>query len=263
MSPKRPRLSPINIPKYNIKWHHTHLFKRLHAFYKRLQFIVDFVVFFAALFCAVGLYTGTKLMQKPTNNFIQFKDPQKTKHNQHLSKAVSVYAPVYKLTPRIHVDKYKTKKDIYGYKYKVKRKHKKITYLANFYLDPNYASKSNLIKTPVYVLIKGEVEKKYKTPTSHQHNFNDKALAFDSSKHFVLDDSKTYIKVMQLHNYFNYNNKPIPNVTLQGLTNVVNSGPSRYLKLSEFKLKRIEKINASDLANKEQLFCGYNHSLFN
>ena len=76
------------------------------------------------------------------------------------------------------------------------------------------------------------------------------------SKHFTLNDSVTYIYVMQFVSFKKYNNKYVPNAVTKAFTQTSVAGSKRYLKLSEFNLVRIKDVNLSQVAASQQLFCG-------
>lgn len=181
--------------------------------------------------------------------------PKHHKRKVKLPKSQIMYSQVYCLTPKKQVKKYRTVNSIYG-SYHQKLKHPKVTYLANFYLDPNYASKEKTIHEKIYLLLDGIVMPKFKAPLASQVNLDNSNYGFDSKKHYILWDNKPYLHVMQLKNYNLYGNKPMPNTTNSTIIYHSNKGPIRYLKLNEFKLTRLKKTNVSMLAQNGQLFCG-------
>lgn len=259
MSPKNPLKKP-NIKFYQQLQTKDHkLNKSWHKFMQRVHYVTDVIMFFGTIFAAFILFTVNKTISQPSKTYISFYTPKKVKSANHkaLSQGVPVHETVYKFTPKIQTTKYKYKTNVYGYKYKVKIKHPKVQYFSYFYLDPNYASKDKTVTQPIYLIIKGSVIKKISKTDLDVHRFNNSTMGFNSKKHYVLNDSHKYIYVMQFHNYFKYNKTTIPNVTVQGFTHIANIGPTRYLKLNEFKITRV-KENLSNLATNGQLFAGFN-----
>ena len=224
-----------------------------HKFKDYFSTVMDVVILAVCVILASALLSLSK-----SDQFTQmtFTKPKPTAKKTRIPKAEAIKGEAYKLVPKKTVHKYKTVYDAYGNSYQVKRKHPKISYHANFYLDPNAASKSDFVERPIYLLITGSVIDKPKTLLSTQTVLADSNLVFDMSKHFTLNDSVTYIYVMQFVSFKKYNNKYVPNAVTKAFTQTSVAGSKRYLKLSEFNLVRIKDVNLSQVAAGQQLFCG-------
>lgn len=230
-----------------------------HSISKRLHYVLDIVMFFISLTAAIGLLmfhkAGTTSNQ---NQFIHLTTSSKNKTKKaKVPKSQLAIGEAYQLIPKKKVKRYKTVVDIYGYSYKQKLKKPKITYLANFYLDPNYASKSLPVKNTIYISLEGTIVEPFKTPQAGQYNFVNSSLGYNSTAHYVLNDSSKYIQVMQFKSYAKYGEYTVPNASNDTLNLTLNAGPNRYLKLSEFKLKRVKNVNLSQKAQESLLFGGY------
>ena len=230
--------------------------QRFKCFLNRLHQIFDVAMFILCIIAAI-------MMQQIHNNqnlnknkpYITLSQPNPNKRKVKLPKSQIMYSQVYCLTPKKHVKKYRTVNSIYG-SYHKKLKHPKVTYLANFYLDPNYASKEKTINEKIYILLNGVVMPRFTAHLESQVKLTNSDYCFDSKKHYILWDTKPYLHVMQFKNYNLYGNKPMPNTTKVSLIYSSNKGPIRYLKLNEFKLTRLKNTNVSMLAQNGQLFCG-------
>lgn len=226
----------------------------------RLHQIFDVAMFILCIMAAILIHQ-IHINQNLNNNkpYVTLAQPNHNKRKVKLPKSQIMYSQVYCLTPKKHVKQYQTVNSIYG-SYHKKLKHPKVTYLANFYLDPNYASNEKTINEKIYLLLNGVVMPKFKAPSESkvesQVNLTNSNYCFDSKKHYILWDTKPYLHVMQLKNYNLYGNKPMPNIINTSIIYSSNKGPIRYLKLNEFKLTRLKKTNVSMLAQNGQLFCG-------
>ncbi len=230
--------------------------QRFKWFLNKLHQIFDVAMFILCIMVAI-------IIQQIHNNqnlnknkpYAALAQPKHHKRKVKLPKSQIMYSQVYCLTPKKQVKQYRTVNSIYG-SYHKKLKHPKVTYLANFYLDPNYASNEKTINEKIYLLLNGVVMPKFKAQSESQVNLTNSNYCFDSKKHYILWDTKPYLHVMQLKNYNLYGNKPMPNITNTSIIYHSNKGPIRYLKLNEFKLTRLKKTNVSMLAQNGQLFCG-------
>ncbi|RVU70403.1 MULTISPECIES: hypothetical protein [Lactobacillus] len=230
-----------------------------HPFFERLHRAFDWVMFILALAAALGFVAFDKARSNSgQNEFVRLSKPKEIAKKTKIPKSQIAWGEVYELIPKKKVDHYQTVTDENGYSYEVKRKHPKVTWKSYFYLDPNQVSKDKPVEKNLYLLITGCVVPAIKTPKTGQYNFVDNtSLAFDSTKHYVLNDSQTYIQVMQLKSYSTYGNQMAPNATNNTFNLTINVGSTPYLKLSEFKLKRLKKQNLSHLAQQMQLFSGF------
>lgn len=228
------------------------------GFFKRLEWVFDLFMFILAFLGAIGLaaYNKTRIADGQSH-FVHFSEPKGKAKKAKIPKSQIAVGDAYEFIPKKKVKRYRIVTDVYGNKYQRKLKHPKVKYLARFYLDPNYASKDKTIKNNLYILLDGCVVATIKTPQAGQYNFANSSLAFNSTQHYVLNDAKTYIKVMQFKSYNKYGENMAPNANTNTFNLTVSQGPSRYLKLSEFKIKRVKKVNLSNLADQAHLFSGY------
>lgn len=233
------------LPKFN-----------LNSIKQKLSVVLDIFMIFLALFLA-GLEEVLVKSEQQNSIKTTFQAPQKSgSKKSKIPRSQLITGEAYELTPKKTIKRYKAVNSAYG-KYLAKRKHPLVKYHAQFYLDPNSASKSLTIKVPIYIMIQGQIVKASTKQINSQRNFiNNSSLAF-SNTHFVLNDSLKYIHVMQFVNYQSFNGKPIPNANTNNFTVNSNIGISRYIRLDEFKIKRLKKVSLSSLADKKQLFCGY------
>lgn len=219
------------------------------------EHVFDIICLLVCVTLASGIISGQTRANIPNLKFI---NPNKTQSKKRIKipKAQTSYGNVYELDPNITINKYINKTNINGYKYKVKRKKPLITYKSTFYLDPNKASTENEIKKPIYILLKGGITKKESTELTYgQTTFAKGKLLFDSNKHIPLDDSKTYIKVMQISNIQKVNKYNIVNTANDQLFKTsAGEGPIRYLKTKEFTLKRLTNKNLTSIALNGRLF---------
>lgn len=229
--------------------------QRFKWFLNKLHQIFDVAMFIVCIMAAIMMYQIHHQNLHENKPYITLSQPKHNKRKVKLPKSQIMYSKVYCLTPKKHVKQYRTVNSIYG-SYQKKLKHPKVTYLANFYVDPNYASKEKTITEKIYLLLDGVVMPKVKAQSESQVNLTNSNYCFDSKKHYILWDTKPYLHVMQLKNYNLYGNKPMPNITNTSIIYSPNKGPIRYLKLNEFKLTRLKKTNVSMLAQNGQLFCG-------
>ena len=230
--------------------------QRFKWFLNTLHQIFDVAMFILCIMAVIMLYQIHNNQNLNKNKpYVTLSQPKHSKRKVKLPKSQIMYSPVYCLTPKKQVKKYRIVNSIYG-SYHKKLKHPKVTYLANFYSDPNYASKEKPINEKIYILLNGIVMPKFKAQSESQVNLTNSNYCFDSKKHYILWDTKPYLHVMQLKNYNLYGNKPMPNTTNASIIYHSNKGPMRYLKLNEFKLTRLKKTNVSILAQNGQLFCG-------
>lgn len=245
-------LKPNSDKTKHSKWH----------FLKRLEWVFDLIMFLLAIAAAMTLaaYNKTRLADGQSQ-FVHFSQPKNKAKKTKIPKSKIAKGDAYQLVPKKKVKRYRTVFDIYGNQYKQKLKHPKAKYLAHFYLDPNYASKDQPIKKDLYVLLNGCVVPTFKNPQNGQYNFLNSSLAYNSTQHYVLNDSQTYIKVMQFKSFNKYGQNMVPNANNNTLNLTINEGPSRYLKLSEFKIKRVKNMNLSNLAEQAHLFSGYDKSI--
>lgn len=226
---------------------------------EKMHYVFDVTMFFVALTMAVGLLMFHKAgTTNDQNQFIHLTTSSKNKTKKtKIPKSQLAVGEAYELVPKKKIKKYKTVVDDNGYSYEQKLKKPEITYLANFYLDPNYASKSIPVKNSIYIPLEGCIVKPFKTPQEGQYNFVNSSLGFNSTKHYLLDDSDKYIKVMQFKSYAKYGEYSVPNSIKNTLNLTLNTGSNRYLKLDEFKIKRVKEINLSQKAVQLLLFGGY------
>ena len=229
------------------------------AIFRRLHYIFDIVMFFVSLAAAVGLLMFHKAETTDNqNHFVHLTASSKNKNKKtEIPKSQLAIGEAYELIPKKRIKRYKTIQDAYGDSYRKKLKRPKITYLDNFYLAHNYASKDTLVKDNLYIPLNGCVTALFKTPQAGQYNFVNSDLGFNSLKHYVLNDSHKYIQVMQFKNYAKYGKFAVPNVTNNTLKLTLNAGSNRYLKLNEFTIKRVNSIDLSQKAQQLQLFGGY------
>lgn len=250
----------VDQTKKDNEHHFAHKFRHtVHRIKQVVNMVFDVVMFFALILVACALnstsHNNNNVVKR--TSFTQPKTKAKAKKKVKIPKAEVKMGDAYELVPKKKVTRYRYKTNAYGYRYKVKLKHPKVKYLANFYIDPNYASKSNLITQPIYVLINGSIISKPKTLTPSQTPFNESNYVFDDKHHYTLYDTVPYLHVMQFVSYRRYGKRSEPNTQFKRITQVSVMGANRYLKLSEFTLIRKAKLNLSTLAENKQLFAGY------
>lgn len=151
--------------------------QRFKWFLNKLQQIFDVAMFILCIMAAIMMHQIHINQNLNTNKpYVALSQPNHHKRKIKLPASQIMHSQVYCLTPKKHVKKYQTVNSIYG-SYHTKLKHPKVTYLANFYLYPNYASKEKTINEKIYLLLNGVVMPKFKTQLKRQVNLTNDLLS--------------------------------------------------------------------------------------